>query len=272
MKILVGTSGIPDSAKKFPTSEAPKIISQIGLQAMEIAFVRQVYLTNKQAEEVGKVAEENNVQLSIHAPYYINLGSEKIFVIRASEKRIIDSVERAAHMKAKIVAIHAGYYGKFTAEETFQRIKKSLQEIRATMKEKNLKNVLLGLETTGKEKQWGTLEEILRMCKEVEGCYPYIDWAHLFVKGNGSIDYAKILDTLEKSGYKILYSHFEGVEKRNGKFVDIHAPVGQNPPFEPLAEELLKRSLHATIICESSAPESDALKMKGTLRQLGYNF
>lgn len=272
MKILLGTAGIPDSAKDYSTIGGVKAIAKDGLQAMELAFVRQVYLTNEQAKEVGRIAAENNVSLSVHAPYYINLAAKSESTREASKKRILGCVERAFHMNAEIIAIHAGYYMNFSSEETFQRIKYSLEQIHAVMLKNGWENVLLGLETTGKEKQWGTLEEILRMCGEVKGCHPYIDFAHLFVKQNGSIDYSKILDKLEEEGYKNLYAHFEGVEKRNEKFVDIHAMIDSNPPFEPLAKELLKRNFDARIICESSVPETDALKMKDILTCLGYNF
>lgn len=269
--IKLGSAGVPLSAEKRDTVSGIKKVAELGLQALEVEFVRGVNMSLPTAREVGKAAKENNIELSIHAPYYINLASDEKSIIAASRKRILDSLERGAEMGAKTVVIHAGYYGK-NREEAIRMIADACAEI-AEKAEKNGWNVILGIETSGKQGQFGPLEEIIEICKHLKGCVPVVDFAHLFARQGGKIDYGKILEQVKE--YKHLHCHFSGINysvagigrgnERN------HEPIGR-PPFKPLAEEILKRNADITIICESPLLEKDALKMKKVLEGLGYNL
>lgn len=272
MKIFLGPAGIPLSCEKRDTIEGIKTVNALSLNAMEIEFVHSVYMKKEVAEQVGKAAKDFGVRLSIHAPYYINLSSEKKETIAASRKRIFDCADRGERMGADAIAIHSAFYGKLEKEKTFEIVKEQFLKILDEMKSAGIKNVRLGIETMAKRSQFGTLEEVLRMHKEVKQLVPYIDWAHIFVRNGGAIDYAGVFDKLEKAGMKHINSHFEGVAKnKKGEFVDIHEPIG-NPPFEPLAKEILKGKIDITIISESPLLEKDSLKMKSVLQKLGYGF
>ncbi len=105
---------------------------------------------------------------------------------------------------------------------------------------------------------------------------PYIDWAHTFARQGGQIDYGQIINRLiDELGLAHINSHFESLQNRKGKFVDVHVPIDNGtPPFRPLAEAILnnKRLQSITLICESPELERDALKMKKVLEELGYEF
>ncbi len=273
MKVLVGTAGIPFSAKGTSTVGGVKRIKELGLQCMELSFVQQVYLNSDEAKKVGEVARQSGVSLSVHAPYYINLNSDSK-VVEASKSRILQAAERGEDMGAKAVCIHAGYYGKSTTDETFENIKRSFGDILDRMREMGIKNIKLGVETMGKKSQFGSLDENIRLHKELKQVIPYIDFAHIFVRNGGKIDYAEILDKLGKLKLDMIFSHFEGMKwnESSESFVDVHVPIGDNPPFKPLAEEILKRKLDISIVCESPLLEEDALRMKEVLESLGHNF
>lgn len=273
MKIFLGPAGIPTEAKVYDTAEGIRTVAKIGLNAMEVEFVQTVYLNKKQAEKIGEIAKENGVKLSIHAPYYINLNSADPKIITASRKRIFDCADRGERMGAEAIAIHAAYYGRSSEEETFETVKENFLQILDEMKLAGIKNVKLGVETMGKQSQFGSLEEVVKLHKEVKQVIPYIDWAHLFVRNNGDINYAEIFDVLEKLKLGKIHSHFEGVDKnKDGRFVDVHTPINSHPPFEPLAREILKRKIDITIISESPIIEKDSLKMKRVFEKLGHKF
>ncbi len=273
MRILLGPAGIPLAAKGKSTVEGVKVVAELGLQCMEIEFVQQVYMDNRTAKQVGKTAKDLGVQLSVHAPYYINLLSENEKILEASKRRILQSVERAHHMNAKVIAVHAGYYGKFSPGQAFEKIKTEFEDVLEDVRKNSWDDVLIGCETMGREKQWGTLGEILKLSREVKGCYPYIDFGHVFVRNNGRINYSEIFDQLKKGKIKFIYSHFEGVGKnKDGKFVDVHTPIDHAPPFEPLAEEILKRGIDIAIVCESPLIDQDALSMRAVFEKLCRNF
>ncbi|MBU3904843.1 MAG: TIM barrel protein [Nanoarchaeota archaeon] len=263
--IRLGPAGIPMSFNGSSVEAIP-FVKKLGLQAMEIEFVRGVHMGLDTAKVLGIVAKENDIELSIHAPYYINLASKEKIKIEQSKKRILDSMERGEAMDAKIVVIHPGYYGEYSAEKCYSIIKEQCQDIL----DKHDGKVLLGLETTAKRAAFGSTDEILVLCKSVKGCAPVIDFAHLFAR-ESSIDYVKILDKFKSM--KHLHCHFSNMKRnQKGGYSDIHLPIGNAPPFEPLAKEILKRKLDVTIISESPVIEKDALKMKKIFKKLGYKF
>lgn len=269
--IKLGSAGVPLSAEKRDTASGIKKVAELGLQALEVEFVRGVNMSLPTAREVGKTAAESGIALSVHAPYYINLASEKKQIISESKKRIIDSLERGAKMGAKVVVVHAGYYGK-NREEAIRMIAAACAETAEKIRD-NDRNIILGIETSGKQGQFGPLEEILNICGTIKNCAPVVDFAHLFARQGGSIDYGKVLDSVRH--YKHLHCHFSGINYSvvsEGKGNERnHEPIG-NPPFQPLAEEILKHNADITIICESPLLEKDALKMKKILEELGYEF
>ncbi|AHC50547.1 endonuclease IV [Sulfolobus acidocaldarius SUSAZ] len=275
VKIYLGPAGVPHSAKKKSTIDGVKTVKELGLNAMEVEFVQGVKMRRETAEEVGRVAKELGVRLSVHAPYFINLCSEEDEKVQASKKRILDTADRAESMGADAIAIHIAFYGKMKPEECYGKIKSELGEVVDSAKSNGIKNVKFGVETMAKETAFGSLDEVISISKEIKGVIPYIDWAHTFGRLGGKIDYEEIINRLVKELNLIhINSHFESLIFKNGKYIDEHIPIDNNtPPFEPLARELVKRKdISISLICESPELERDALKMKKVLEDLGYKF
>ncbi|MFN4133105.1 MAG: TIM barrel protein, partial [Candidatus Hadarchaeales archaeon] len=93
--ICLGPAGVPLSSKDRSTIGGLSHIASLGLNAMEVEFVRGVAMSNEMAQEVGEVARKLGIVLSVHCPYFINLCSDDRKKIEASKKRILDSAERA---------------------------------------------------------------------------------------------------------------------------------------------------------------------------------
>jgi deoxyribonuclease-4 len=241
---------------------------------MEVEFVRGVKMSAAMAAEVGALARELGVRLSAHAPYYINLLSDKAAIVKASKQRILDSVDRAERMGADAVALHAAYYGKLTADEAQAKMKDAVGDIVDGMKRMGTK-VVLGLETMAKAATWGTLDEIMELHKQWKVVVPYIDWCHIWVRNGGAIDYGEIFSRLRKAGIRHVNSHFSNSKynPKTKKWQDIHLPMGETKPdFSELAHEVVKRKVDITIISESPVLEQDSLKMKKAFEKLGYKF
>lgn len=274
--IWLGPAGNCISAEDRTTIGSLKHLVKLKLNAQEIEFVRNVYLTSKVAEEVGSLADELKIKLSVHAPYFVNLCSTDKKVIEASKQRILDSVMRANEMNASPVVFHPGYYAGQPPEIAYTSVKQSCEDLVDKLKERGIKNVLLGLETTGKISQFGTLEENIRISKEVNGCVPAADPAHIFARQGGKINYSEIFDKLEQLKLEYIHMHFSGIKWRPAKGGGNewhHLEIKSNqPPFEPLAKEILKRKLDITIISESPVLEQDSLQMVKVFEKLGYKF
>ena len=147
MKVKFGPAGAGTSSV-----EGLGEVAKLGLDAVEVPFTYGVRMSNKTAKEVGKAAKKVKLNLSIHAPYYINLASEEKEKITASMKRILDSCERAHHMGAKYVVFHAAFYGKREHEEVYEMVKWAVEKMHETIEEQGWK-VKLAPETTGKGSQ-----------------------------------------------------------------------------------------------------------------------
>jgi len=272
--IYLGSGGTPISTPDSSTESGIKQIAKLGLNAMEVEFVRGVKMSAATAKEVGAVAQELGVRLSAHAPYYINLLSEKAAVVKASQRRILDTIDRADKMGADAVAVHAAYYGKRTPEEAQAEMKHNVGEIVDRMKSSGTK-VVLGLETMAKAATWGTLDEIMELHKKWKAVVPYIDWCHIWVRNNGAIDYGSIIERLHKAGIKHINSHFSNsrYNTKTEKWQDIHLPMGKTKPdFDELAKQIIKHKTDITIISESPVLEQDSLKMKKVFEKFGYKF
>ncbi len=276
--IYLGPAGIPLSSRDRTTAGGIRRVAELKLNSMEVEFVRGVGMSNETANEVGEVAKELGIPLSVHCPYFINLCSQEPKKLEASKRRILDSVERAFHMGAGIAVFHPGFYGKLPPEVAFKAVKDACADMLDRMKKMGIKGVKLGLETTGKVSQFGTLEEVIDICRKLGGCTPVVDYAHLYARGAGKVDYARILDKLKPLKLKHLHSHFTSMEWAPAKIPGQgnerrHLPLEANkPPFEPLAKEVLKRKIDITLISESPILEQDSLKMKRIFEKLGYRF
>jgi deoxyribonuclease-4 len=265
-KILLGPAGIPASAKGSGAIEGVRRVAELGLTAMEVEFVYGVNMAAAGAKKLGDAAAEAGVSLSVHAPYYVNLCTDDRAKLAASKKRIMDSAERGEAMHASVIVFHPGFYGKLDKVEAFERVAAACTELADNAPA----DVRLGLETTGKSGAFGTLDEIVGICKSVHGCVPCVDFAHIYARNAGKIDYGHVLDALKPLKLDHLHSHFSGIEYTQ-KGEKNHAPVGK-PPFKPLAQEILKRKIDITLVCESPLLEMDALRMKRAFELLGHAF
>ncbi|HDD72591.1 MAG TPA: endonuclease IV, partial [Candidatus Aenigmarchaeota archaeon] len=78
--IKLGPAGSPESS----TLEGISRVRELGLHCMEVQFSHGIKMGNMLAKRCGIEAKRLGIELSIHAPYYINLASEDEKKIKAS--------------------------------------------------------------------------------------------------------------------------------------------------------------------------------------------
>jgi len=257
-KILFGSAG----SGGLGNEKGIKHARELGLDAYEVEFTYGVRMSNSTAKKIKKIAKKQNIKLSVHAPYYINLASKDKSKIKASKKRILKSCERAYHMNASPVVFHAGFYQNRNPEDVYKIIKKQIQELKKTIKSKGWK-VKLAPETTGKPSQFAGLEDLLRL-KRSTRCSICIDFAHLYARKQGNIDYDEILKKIKHLSH--IHCHFSGITyttkgERSHKLLE-------KSFFMPLAKAIKKAKPRSmTIINESPDVFGDAVKMKDWFRK-----
>lgn len=251
-KFLIGPAGLGS-----PAEEGIRDLKKKDLDCAEVAFTYKIYMSNQQAKKLGRLAKKLNIKLSVHAPYYINLNSKDKKKLELSKKRILLSCERAHYMHADCVVFHPGYYGKDTPEQTYQNIKKQIQDIQKTIK-KNKWNVKLAPETTGKINVFGNVKEILRLVKETK-CSFCLDFAHLLARNQGKITYSEILSKFKK--FKNIHAHFSGIVwSKKGERYHKSTPIKE---IKKLIKTIKKFHIkQITIINESPTNITDSIKTK----------
>jgi deoxyribonuclease-4 len=202
MKIRFGPAGLG------PVKDAEETLQELakeGLRACEIAFTYGVYIKKEEdAVRIGKKARELDVELSAHAPYWVNLNSDEKAKREATKKRILDSCKIGELLGAKVVVFHPGYYGK-DKTKAYEVIKEGILEIQNEIKKKGWK-IKLAPETMGKINVFGSVEEISRLAKET-GCAFCLDFAHILAREK-KVDYAKIGLLFPQEKW---HCHFSGI-------------------------------------------------------------
>lgn len=267
--LVFGTAGIPLSSKGSTTSEGIASVKKLGLGAMELEFVRSVNITKEKAPEVRKSAEKNGIVLTCHAPYYINLNSVENAKLKASIYRILNSARIANLCGAWSVCFHPGFYQKSTKEEAYNRVKDSLKEVMQTLKKEN-NSVWVRPETTGKETQFGNLDEILNLSNELDNVMPCIDFAHFHARTNGKYnsykEFSEILEKVEKKlgkkGLENMHIHITGIaysEKGEKNHLNLKE---SDLKYWELIKALKDFKVKGVVISESPNIEGDALLVK----------
>jgi len=232
-----------------PSESAEDVLEQyhkLGLKACEIAFTYSVYIKPEDAERIGKKAKELGIELSIHAPYFVNLNSDEAEKRAATKKRILDCCKIGELLGAKVVVFHPGYYtnkGKTDEDRagSYDNIKKGILDLLEVIKENKWKiNV------------FGSVDEVSRLVKET-GCSFCIDFAHILAREK-KVDYEKIIDAFPGKEW---HCHFSGIEYGE-KGEKNHIPTGKDNWKELLSH--LPKDKEIRIINESPTMVEDAVE------------
>lgn len=259
--------------------DAPEWLRKIGLTAYEYQCNKGVKIGKESAQKLGEKAKENDIFLSIHAPYYISMASAEYEKRINSKKYILDSMQAAKWIGAKRVVVHTGSCGSFTRQEA---VALAIEVLRDTIKEADdagFSDITICPEVLGKINQLGDLDEIIYMCKIDERLIPTIDFGHIHAREMGSLnsvdDFLTILNKVENElGFdrlKNIHCHFsrieytKGGEKKHWTLSDTQF----GPDFEFLAKAIVIKKIEPVIICESrNKMAEDALEMKKILEEI----
>ena len=248
-KIIFGPAGLGSVKTAIKTLEN---YHKLSLRACEIAFTYGVYIKNKKdAEKIKKIAEQLNIKLSIHAPYWLNLNSKDKDKTKKSKERILECCKVGTWLGAKLVVFHSGFYSDFSKEQTYENIKKEILDLQKKIKEKKY-TPKLAPEIMGKINVFGSIEEISNLVKDTK-CSFCIDFAHILARYK---DYK--FNEVKKAfkNNKEWHVHFSGIEY--GEKGEKHHKKTPLKEWKKLIKELPKNK-KITIINESPFPVEDSL-------------
>jgi deoxyribonuclease-4 len=265
-----GTVGSPKSTPKKPGGSMGAVmhLAELGLLGFELGWVRSVRVSPETCAQIQQTAQENDVAISVHAPYFFNLNANDEEWPK-SRQRLMDAAHYGNLAGATDIIFHPGSYFERPPEEVLPvaipRLQSCLEELRSAG---NL--VTLRPEMMGKSAMLGSLEDTLVMSREIEGVEPCIDFAHLHARsGDGSINtYDEWAVVLESYGNALgdealanLHCHISGIEY-TPKGEKEHLPLDDSDlDTRSILRALKDFGCRGRILCESPVLEDDALKV-----------
>ena len=214
---------------------------------------------------IGSMAKRLDVKVSLHTPYYMDLGSNN-----ALTERCLNNIRHSGvitnALGGHVVVTNLGLYmDADDTEGTDANIYENLENIMGWWKSAGIKTSL-GIEITGRQEAFGSLDQVIELCDQIDGIVPVVNFPHHHARTRGSLitpaDFKEVLETVEpycKNGIHTLFSgveHFDGNERRL-------TPIKKGDlKFEPLGEALADLGYDVTVISGSPLLEHDAMYMK----------
>jgi len=279
---LFGVAGFPvnffKSEYRKNRDNIFKWLKGLDLDILELQCTYGIRMGDEQALRYKKLAEENDILLTIHAPYYVNLGSKKPQTVINSKQEIIKAFKLANLIGAGRIIFHpGGGHGK-TDQDRADGIKQIIDSLNDIKSDIDTENVKIYPEIGGKVSSLGSLDEIIRICQNVDYAYPCIDLAHLHAREQGSMCAENnIIDVLNKIENELGRdyldnTHFHmypvdytiGGEKIHRAFADKDE---FNNAYMPLANDFISaikaKKVKPLVICEAyNTQEIGAILMR----------
>lgn len=220
MKTIFGPAGNAVSFAQAgfqATKDAPAWIAAKGLTAYEYQCGRGVRIGSETAGLIGQEAQKHGIQLSLHAPYFINLSTDEAEKKQKNIGYVLESCRAARDMGADRIVVHTGGVGKKrTRDAAMANSRVNVREILAAKEDAGYTDITICLETMGKINVIGTAQEIMELVALDDRLLPCIDFGHLNARTHGEMatreEVAALFDLMEQTigieRAKIFHSHF----------------------------------------------------------------
>ena len=211
------------------------------------------------------LAKALDVELTIHAPYYVDFfGSPE------ARERSIRQVQwtgvLAEGLGARLAVSHLGFYGEGTHAESVETMVGLVSDLSKWLTTYTHGTTHLGVEPSGHPDVFGSRDEILEIARRVKGVVPVLNLPHVAARERRSFEtpeeVAPLLEEFRAASGGRLYLNFSGVEFFGPGEMRL-TPVKRGlVRFDPVAEVLIDRDYDATVISSSPLLEHDAMYMK----------
>lgn len=255
------------------SEEAANYCKKLGLDCYEYSFGRGVHMSEGKAISMCEAFKNAGVEISVHAPYFINFANPDDEAAQKSYGYVLESAKYLKLLGGERLVFHPAAQGKVSRGQAVQKTADRLKVLRDYIYLNGYENLKICPETMGKAAQIGTLEEVVGFCK-IDNCFlPAIDFGHINAREQGSLKTEK--DFSDRLEYMIAELGYERVKHFHVHFSKImYGGKGEikhltfedteyGPEFGPLAMALKKLKLEPYIVSESAGTQAeDALAMK----------
>jgi deoxyribonuclease-4 len=129
--------------------------------------------------------------------------------------------------------------------------------------------ITLRIETMGKLAQFGSLDEVLAICRDVDGLQPCLDFSHLYAregKINSYLDFERVLSKVARKlgprSLRNVHIHIAGIHF-GGRGEIKHLNLEETAfRYDEWLQALRDLGVEGMVICESPNLEGDAMMLK----------
>lgn len=270
--LLFGTPGIPASTDPRNTENGIKRVKELGLDAMEFEFVRNIHVKKEQTAHLKQVAQQNNIVLTCHGQYWVNLTPLENIKIKQSIDRMLDAARIVHACGGWSITWHLAFYLGQPKQKVQELVTDRVRSVVKTLRDEG-NNIFIRPETTGKPTQWGDLDECLKLSQDVEGVLPCIDFSHLHArhgKMNSTEEFREIMTKIEKAlgryGLENMHIQVSGINygpKGERNHLNLEDPAS-DLKWKELLAVWKEFNIKGVVITESPNIEGDALLLKKT--------
>jgi deoxyribonuclease-4 len=274
VSLRFGTAGLPLSTPRPGTVHGIRRARELGLECLEMAWGNGVRMSGATADRIHEARDECGLELTAHAPYYINLcGAED--VVERSVARLVEAGVQAGRCGAASFCFHPGWYGGQAPAVARRRVASGLRQVTRGLRERGV-SLDVRPEITGKPSQVGTLDEILAWSAVIPGIRPGLDFSHQYARHQGAFnrheDFLALLGQvsarLGRDALSRLHVHISGIEFGPGG-ERRHLPLMKSKfRWRDLLRALREVRASGWVICETPAMEEDALRLQRFYRRI----
>ncbi len=258
--------------KNGKREDIPEYLASLGYNAYEFAATRLAKLEYKKDMDIFKEnAKKFDMFVSLHAPYYISPTNTDAEARATSIDRLVEVYRWCSWLGAKRIVLHPGGYMKLEPDEAVKVMINFIKDSHLKLEEKYpndkslVSQIQLCVETMGKAGQLGSVEETVRIVKEINKPYvaQCVDFGHLYTRHLGKIDEKKILEYIEKelgkNAVEQLHVHISKIEYSAGGEVEHveNANTQWGPDFNNYVKLLVENGYKHVIINETPLLQKD---------------
>ncbi len=260
--VTYGVSSIPVAKTIDQTLEVLRELYKIGFKALVLP--RELFSGIRNMTELYKdyygdllrlknIAKKFNIELSLHLSNLTDLPDEKL--------RLFSTI--ASVMDCRVLTIHPTFYSRMPQEQALRLVVYKINEIVNELRVK----ANIGIETTGRLGELGSIEDVIDICKRTKNTEPVINWAHVHARGAGFLksheDFKRVIEQVKagvgQQWLRSAYFFFSGV--KYGPSGEIaHMPfISSDLKLEHLIRSILAYGMRGTLIFEEAQRERNVV-------------
>lgn len=205
--------------------------------------------------KIKEIAQKFNIELALHLPELPEDPDETLKVF-CNICNIMD---------CRTLIINPNIYRNMPQEQSVRLTVYKINEIMTNLRSQ----VKIGIETTGKIREVGSLEQVVDIVKRTQGTEPILNWAHIHARGAGALrtedDFRRVLshvtNEVGRSWLEDAYFLFSGISY--GPSGEIrHIPLAQSDlSLKDMVRQAVSFGVKGTLVFEDPGKEKLILRI-----------